>query len=135
MIYDIIIYSVALLLFTGLTVVYIRTRMLLTKAVGMIVDLGTEKTLLLNQISNLYDEKQSKELEKSEDFLKFVTQSRDWAFEYIENAQSVIGVFVNNVDEVINNTNSKSSKAEYIQALDKINQAYKEVKELLPQDK
>lgn len=135
MIYDIIIYSVALLLFTGLTVVYIRTRMLLTKAVGMIVDLGTEKTLLLNQISNLYDEKQSKELEKSEDFLKFVTQSRDWAFEYIENAQSVIGVFVNNVDEVINNTNSKSSKAEYIQALDRINQAYKEVKELLPQDK
>lgn len=132
MIYDFIIYGVALIVFTVLAILHIRTRIVLSKAIAMIVELGVDKEMLLKKVSDLLDEKTSKELEKSDDFLKFVSQSRDWAFEYIENAQSTIGVFVNNVDEVINSVNSKSSKADYMKALDTISKAYKEVKELLP---
>jgi hypothetical protein len=32
----------------------------------------------------------NKNVENTEGFLKFVTQSRDWAFEYIENVQNSI---------------------------------------------
>lgn len=134
MIYDLITYAIALLAFGFLTVVHIRTRSILSKSVAMIVELGVDKEMLLKKVSDLLDEKSSKELEKSEDFLKFVSQSRDWAFEYIENAQSTIESFVNNVDGAISSVNSKSPKSEYVQALEKINQAYKEVKALLPQD-
>ena len=36
-------------------------------------------------LKSALDSRESKDVEKTEGFLNFVTQSRDWAFEYIEN--------------------------------------------------
>ena len=47
------------------------------------------KKKLAEQISN----KESKRVEQTDGFLKFVSESRDWAFQYIENVQKVLKEF------------------------------------------
>ena len=57
------------------------------------------QSILDNDIigNKLYESVANKNVEGSEGFLKFVTQSRDWAFEYIESVQSALTDFVETV--------------------------------------
>jgi hypothetical protein len=61
----------------------------------------------------------SNDVEKTDGFLKFVSDSRDWAFQYIENAQKVIEEY----DEALSTQDAA-----------KINIAYKKLIELLPKE-
>lgn len=49
-----------------------------------------DKAVLMVEFSNLLDKQQTKPLEETEGFLKFVSESRDWAFQYIEDVQAAI---------------------------------------------
>lgn len=56
-----------------------------------------DKHGLESKLTELLKEKQSNELEKTDGFIKFISESRDWAFEYIETTQSVLTEFVDTV--------------------------------------
>jgi len=71
-----------------------------------------------------------------ENFLKFLSDSRDWAFSYIENVQEGLNKFVADIDQHIAYYDEYGIVAEgtpHDFAMKKISVAYKELKTLLPE--
>jgi hypothetical protein len=64
------------------------------------VDLVQSETNLMAIMSHLEDVEKERELEKSEGFIKFLSESRDWAFDYIEEAQSIVKDFLTKSDKM-----------------------------------
>lgn len=65
-----------------------------------------------------------------EDFLKFVSDSREWAFNYIEDVQKQIGEVLEVMNLPIENIESKKRKSSDEKTLIG---AYKKLKDLLPE--
>ena len=57
---------------------------------AVIAQLMFDNNVYVSEISLLLDKKQELELAQSDGFVGFVSKSRDWAFEYIENVQDSI---------------------------------------------
>jgi hypothetical protein len=74
-----------------------------------------------------------------ENFIKFLSESRDWAYEYIEIVQKGLNSFVNSVDSDINHFDTYGDTLSMMrpdyQAMKNISHAYKELKQLLPEEK
>ena len=71
-----------------------------------------------------------------ENFIKFLSDSRDWAYEYIETVQSGLNQFVNDVDADISYFDEygdalSMSRPDY-NSMKNISKAYSELKKLLP---
>jgi hypothetical protein len=72
-----------------------------------------------------------------ENFIKFLSESRDWAYEYIENVQSELNKFVDNVGPEIDyfdEYGEVGSAYPHYFSMKKISESYKELKHLLPKD-
>jgi predicted PurR-regulated permease PerM len=63
----------------------------------------------VTKINELAQEREDRTIEQSEGFLKFLSQSRDWAFEYIESVQNSIQNLKNSVESG-NNTEEELAK-------------------------
>lgn len=63
-----------------------------------------------------------------EQFLKFVSDSREWAFEYIENVQKEISIIVNEIEPVVINRENRNYSER-----DSLESTYKKLKSLLPE--
>jgi hypothetical protein len=73
-----------------------------------------------------------------ENFIKFLSDSRDWAFDYIEDVQTGIGKFVSDVEKDIEYFDKYGdvlsvNRVEY-QTMKRISTAFKELKTLLPEE-
>jgi hypothetical protein len=82
-------------------------------------------------------EKTPPAIENSEGFLRFVSESRDWAFDYIEEVQSGLASFVNEVGPLIDyfdNYGEAGPMGPNTDALRKISTEFKILKDLLPKD-
>lgn len=66
----------------------------------------------------------------NEQFLKYVSDSRDWAYEYIENIQKEILLAIETMTPVVNFIKTKKSYT-YEEAI--INNVYNKLKEMLPE--
>lgn len=83
------------------------------------------------------DSRESKDVEKTEGFLNFVTQSRDWAFEYIEEVQTVLNKFINDIEPEIDyfkEYGDLASMSPNYYSMKKIADSYDELKQLLPKE-
>ena len=97
----------------------------------------TLEALLMQQLTsniNKTDKDQS-----NEDFLKFVSDSRDWAYQYIEEVQAGLSSFINEVGPQIDYYNEYGSSVEGMLAphdfaLKKISSEFEKLKKLLPED-
>jgi hypothetical protein len=72
-----------------------------------------------------------------EDFLKFVSDSRDWAHTYIDEVQASLNKFITDVEPEITYFDKYglvASAHPHYDSLKKISVAYKELKKLLPED-
>ena len=72
-----------------------------------------------------------------ENFIKFLSDSRDWAFTYIEEVQKGLEKFILNVDKDIDYFDSYGSISENTlnnNLLKNISKEYKELKKLMPID-
>jgi len=72
-----------------------------------------------------------------ENFIKFLSDSRDWAFEYIEDVQSGLNKFVSDIEPEINyfkEYGDIGSMQPNYYSLKKITEAYEELKNLLPKE-
>jgi hypothetical protein len=90
-----------------------------------------------NQVfKTLLDQRDSAHVEKTEGFLNFVTQSRDWAFEYIEDVQRVINSVLTQTESTVKYHNEFSSLViePYKKQLDTLVNAIEELKFLLPNE-
>jgi type II secretory pathway pseudopilin PulG len=81
-------------------------------------------------------EKESDNDVHKENFIKFLSDSRDWAYEYIETVQSGLNKFVSDVDADISYFDEygdalSMSRPDY-KSMKNISNSYKELKKLLP---
>jgi hypothetical protein len=77
------------------------------------------------------------ELVDNENFIKFLSDSRDWAFEYIENVQKEIESFVGAVDpdlEYFDKYGEVGSAYPHYDSMKRFSVAYKQLKSLLPKE-
>ena len=100
-----------------------------------------EKALLQEYVNAIKDDSSKFSSEESihkENFIKFLSDSRDWAYKYIEDVQKGLNSFVSDIDPVISHFDEygdtiSMSRPEY-SSMKNISKAYKELKKLLPQD-
>jgi hypothetical protein len=72
-----------------------------------------------------------------ENFIKFLSDSRDWAFAYIEEVQAGLNKFVNDIEPEINyfkEYGDVGAMQPNYYSLKKITQAYEELVKLLPKE-
>jgi hypothetical protein len=72
-----------------------------------------------------------------ENFIKFLSDSRDWAFAYIEDVQKGLEKFMSNVEADINYFDSFSTISDGTpnnELLKNISKEYKELKKLMPEE-
>jgi hypothetical protein len=95
----------------------------------------TLETLLMHQLS-----KSTSKTEKEyadEAFLKFVSDSRDWAYQYIDEAQEGLNKFITGIEPEIayfDEYGIAGSAYPHYHSMKKISVAYKELKKLLPEN-
>ena len=75
----------------------------------------------------------------TQNFIKFLSDSRDWAFQYIEEVQSGLQKFVEEVEPQINHYNKYGAAIEgtmppYDIALKKISKEMEDLKKFLPEE-
>jgi len=73
----------------------------------------------------------------NEDFLKFISDSRDWAYTYIDEVQASLNKFITDIEPEINyfkEYGDISSMSPNYYSMKKIAGAYEELKKLLPED-
>ena len=94
----------------------------------------------LEKLIELQNDKdlQTNESVHKENFLKFVSDSRDWAFDYIEQVQEGLNKFVSDVDSYIDYFDNYGEvisveRPDYA-AMKEISKSYKELKKLLPEE-
>jgi hypothetical protein len=93
-------------------------------------------TILLENANNK-SVSEDKNLNTNEGFVKFLSDSRDWAFAYIEEVQSVLGKFISEVGPEIDYYRNfgQAVDSPNNESLDKISNAYSELEKVLPKDK
>lgn len=74
-----------------------------------------------------------------ENFIKFLSDSREWAFEYIEQVQSGLKKFINEVEPQLEHYNKYGVAVEGMLpphdfALKKISKEFEDLKKLLPEE-
>ena len=100
-----------------------------------------ENTLLQEYVDLTKSTKTKEDSDESihkENFIKFLSDSRDWAFSYIESVQKGLTKFVSDVDADVSHFDEygdalSMSRPDYL-SMKNISKAYKELKTLLPED-
>ena len=132
----IVVFATLSVCFAGSYILILRQ---LVKLKRDISKLFIEKTLLQEYVDITKSTKIKEDSDDSihkENFIKFLSDSRLWAFEYIENVQKGLTKFVNDVDADISYFDEygdalSMSRPDY-PSMKNISKAYKELKTLLP---
>lgn len=96
-----------------------------------------EKSVILEKLEEVIKENELKNIEGSDGFLKFVSDSREWAFKYIEDVQDAFKKFDGQISadlEYADTYGILSMDMPSKDALARISKAYKELRQMLPQD-
>lgn len=134
---DLIAFSVVIVLFFMLIVKYVRVSIKLSQTTLELIKAHVDKTLISEKLSDINKAYEDKTDSTSEAFLKFVSDSRDWAYQYIDEVQASIDKFVTDVEPEILyfDTYGDLMAAEpNYNSMKKISLSYKELKKLLPDD-
>jgi uncharacterized membrane protein len=87
---DILVYIsisvIIILLFIGNLISFLKTR----KLSNIIIQFEIDRMALIDQLTKLSEYSQSLEIQQTDGFLKFISESREWAFGYIEEVQEAI---------------------------------------------
>lgn len=92
-----------------------KSRKLLQRAAQAEMD----KFFILAKLDNLIQDSDNKNVEESEGFVKFLSESREWAFDYIEDIQQALRAY----DIALGLDDAKV-----------LNEAYKKLISFLPED-
>ena len=96
-------------------------------------------TALLEAKEESAESSNQEEMIHKENFIKFLSDSRDWAYEYIEEVQAGLNKFIKEVEPDIEYYNKYGSVVEgmvapHDTALKKISKEFEELKKLLPEE-
>jgi hypothetical protein len=97
------------------------------------------KNILFEKYFNTIQENKLMDEENvhKENFIKFLSESRDWAYEYIEEVQKGLNSFVESVDSDINYFDTYGDTLSMVRpdynAMKNISHSYKKLKQFLPE--
>ena len=83
-------FAVYTLLLVGLVVLLSKSYLKNRKLSNEVSKLFVEKSALVARLDVMLSAEDSQSVEGTEGFLRFVSQSREWAFEYIEDIQQAL---------------------------------------------
>ena len=131
-----IVFGVFALVTSVLIVDNIRIRVRKKRILEELLQQTIDKTALLGYLDKLTAENDSKTIEQTEGFLKFVSDSRDWAFDYIEQVQDGLSGYIGKVDADMQYMEKYGILVEHPlqESLNRISEAYKELKKLMPEN-
>jgi hypothetical protein len=119
-------------------IAYIITVIKLKKILKDFAKLSIDNAVMQEYIDIVQSNNQhtiSDELVDKENFIKFLSNSRDWAFKYIEDVQEGLLTFVNGIEPEISyfdEYGEVGSAYPHYHSMKKISQEYRELKKLLP---
>jgi hypothetical protein len=130
MMYEYLLYGILSVIFISFVISTIVLKKKNTNLTASII------TILLENANNK-SVSEDKNLNTNEGFVKFLSDSRDWAFAYIEEVQSVLGKFISEVGPEIDYYRNfgQAVDSPNNESLDKISNAYSELEKVLPKDK
>lgn len=135
---DFIAFTFLIVVIVALTISIINLKMRNRRLAKELIQSTIDHNIALTMLAEELKKKENVSVEKTDGFLKFISESRDLAFEYIEKVQESLIKFKNEVDPEIDYMltygtvagDSLSSKA-----FQKIDKAYKKLlKDALPQE-
>jgi hypothetical protein len=131
---ELIIFIVFILLFFTMTSLAVKFKIDTVK-LRKDVDQGIADQFALTQkIEDAYKNTDTKKIEETEGFLKFVSQSRDWAFQYIERVQISIKNFQDVFHPLAEEYYKDKDKPINQEEFGKLFEAYKKLIEELPDE-
>ena len=116
-------------LFYAITLAFVLVRLFILiqrnkNLVALLIQARIDNAIYVDRLAKEINQKESVKVEQTEGFLNFVSQSRDYAFEYIENVQDKIKDVFSFVD---NKTQKKTVK--------QILEVVESLREMLPEER
>ena len=136
MIFDIISFVLLLGTISLLTVVVFIEKKKKAAALAAFIQSEKKKKIIAAVLQDLLEEKDSNSIEQTDGFLKFVSESRDWAFSYIESVQEALSVFDKKISSIITyySTYGASAPGLHNKLIEEVSEAYSDLKSVLPKD-
>lgn len=127
-----ILIGVAVSALIGLLLFYsISTRYRNKKLQNELLQLSIDKTAISNKFSQVISNKTVKDIEEKDGFIKFLSDSRESAFEYIETTQAGLVRYKTVMGPIVNTYKAAESKTD---TMKQIIESYDELMKLLPED-
>jgi choline kinase len=133
--FDFIVFSFFIICFIGLIIGNIKLRLKTSTLTLKLLEERISKNIIIDKAKKELENE--KKVEDTEGFLKFISDSRDWAFSYIEQVQAGLEKFDKSAGEQIRYFNEFSSLSEgqpLHDILIKISKEYEDLKKLMPAD-
>ena len=134
---DLVIFSILFVSNVAFLTLYVRQRFAHRNTVIKFVESSLMVEALKMKLSEEINKKDVKALEQTEGFLKFVSESRDWAFQYIEDVQSALEEFDSKMDPILEWSKTYgivNGDNAHTEALDNISLAYDQLKKVMPEN-
>jgi len=134
---ELIAFSFFIILFFMLIVKNVRLSIKLSALTLELIKAHVDKTLISEKLEEVSLKNDNKTDSSSEAFLKFVSDSRDWAYQYIDDVQESLNKFISDIEPEIayfDEYGVVGTAYPHYHSMKKISGAYKELKKLLPDD-
>lgn len=104
------------------------------KALELYVEAALNLETIKQEYQQLFKELGDQKLEKNDGFVKFISDSRDWAFKYIEDVQKALEEFDKKISPTIDyySTYGTTIDGLHIDLTKQVSEAYEELKKVLP---
>jgi hypothetical protein len=136
-IFDLIAFSVSFAIIVALVFLLVRSGIKRSNISKDLVQTVIIVNALREKLSKEMSRKEENDLQQTEGFLKFISDSRDWAFQYIEEVQEALKNFDLEMDPIIEWSKTYgivNGDNAHTEALDKISLAYGKLKSVLPEE-
>jgi hypothetical protein len=107
------------------------------KIFALYIQSELDKHLIYQKLEEVSRELSAKDLAETDGFVKFISQSRDWAFEYIEDVQTALSEFDKTVDPLLKwamRFGILNGETAHTKILSEISEAYDKLKSVLPEN-
>lgn len=132
---EFIAFTLFIILFFMLVFKNVQLKIKLSSTTVELLKAHIDKTIISEKLLEINNKKEIDP--SSEAFLKFVSDSRDWAYQYIDEVQEGLNKFIVDIEPEIayfDEYGIVGSAYPHYYSMKKISSAYKELKGLLPED-
>ena len=125
---NIIAYSITFVLVIALLAYIVRLRKILNNSLERVLELTINQNLLMDELHKALQKIEEKPIESSDGFIKFMTESREAAFNFITEIQDATKQFRNDIGEIENSPKKSKDIKIMLEAFSKLE------KKILPND-